>query len=176
MSDDPRSWRGALEAEDDTIALAQRLAPLLASGDLLILSGGLGAGKTFFTRALCHALGLPEEERVTSPTFTLVHEYETKPRLVHADLYRLQDEDEVFELGLENQRRQGSVLVVEWGAPFVEVLGGDALLLDLEQNPRRGHLHSSSDRGRAIIQQLLRMEPATDSDAMRREDPTSPDV
>ncbi len=141
-------WEGALDSEEETTALARRLAPHLRGGDLLILSGGLGAGKTFFTRGLCHALGLDEDEKVTSPTFTLAHEYETTPPLVHADLYRLSDEDEVFELGLESQREKGRVLVVEWGAPFVRVLGGDALHLEIELHPRRARLRA--DGGRAL--------------------------
>lgn len=140
------TWAGDLTSEEDTILLARRLAPHLRGGDLLILTGGLGAGKTFFTRALCHALGLGADERVTSPTFTLAHEYETTPPLVHADLYRLGDEEDVFELGLETQRADGRLLVVEWGAPFERVLGGDALFLDLDLHPRRGRLHAQGAR------------------------------
>jgi tRNA threonylcarbamoyladenosine biosynthesis protein TsaE len=150
-----REWRGALESEEDTIELARRLAPELVAGDLLILTGGLGAGKTFFTRALCYALGLDEDEPVTSPTFTLAHEYPTTPSLVHADLYRLGDEDEVFELGLDTARADGSLLVVEWGAPFESVLGGDALHLELEVYPRAGYFHGGSPRAQEIISALV---------------------
>lgn len=155
MSAHAKSWQAELPREEDTIHLARRLAPHLRGGDLLILTGGLGAGKTFFTRALCHALGLSEDERVTSPTFTLVHEYETKPPLIHADLYRLSDQEEVFELGLETQRQEGRLLVVEWGAPFEHVLGGDALFLDLDLDPRRGRLHAQGERPLARIQAFL---------------------
>lgn len=155
MSGKAEEWEGALAREEDTNHLAQLLAPHLRGGDLLILSGGLGAGKTFFTRALCHALGLDEDERVTSPTFTLAHEYETKPPLVHADLYRLSDEEEVFELGLEVQRSQGRLLIVEWGAPFERVLGGDALFLDLDIDPRRGRLYGYGTRPREILRAFL---------------------
>lgn len=148
-------WEGPLEREEDTVRLAQRLAPHLRGGDLLILTGSLGAGKTFFTRALCHALGLGEDERVTSPTFTLAHEYETNPPLIHADLYRLAHEEEVFELGLETQRTEGRLLVVEWGAPYEDVLGGDALFLDLDLKPRRGSLHARGARPLACIRAFL---------------------
>lgn len=155
MSASTAYFEGELLSEDDTIRLAAGLSPHLRGGDLLILTGGLGAGKTFFTRALCHALGLGEDERVTSPTFTLAHEYETNPPLVHADLYRLTSEDEVFELGLETQRSEGRLLVVEWGAPFAEVLGGDALFLDLDLNPRRARLHAQAERPLACIRAFL---------------------
>src|SRR5690606_28281610 len=104
--------------------------------DLLILSGELGAGKTFFTRALCHALGLPEEERVTSPTFTLVHEYAARLPVSHADLYRLESEEQVSELGLDAQRDDGRLVIVEWGLPYLELLGGEALVLELTATPR----------------------------------------
>jgi tRNA threonylcarbamoyladenosine biosynthesis protein TsaE len=137
--------------EEDTIRLAKAVAPHLRPGDLLVLSGGLGAGKTFFTRALCHALGLDEEEPVTSPTFTLAQEYPTTPPLVHADLYRLSDEEEVFELGLLARREEGQILIVEWGAPFVEVLGGDALFIDLFLEPRRALVRGTSQRAKEVI-------------------------
>lgn len=155
MTEESMSWEGALGSEEDTIRLAQHLAPHLRGGDLLILTGGLGAGKTFFTRALCHALGLAEDERVTSPTFTLAQEYETSPPLVHADLYRLGDEEEVFELGLETQRAEGRLLVVEWGAPFEQVLGGDALFLDLLLEPRRGRMSAQGERPREVLRAFL---------------------
>ena len=71
-----------------TRELAARVAPHVAAGDLIVLTGPLGSGKTFFTRALCRSLGLPASVRVPSPTFTLVHEHATKPPLSHADLYR----------------------------------------------------------------------------------------
>lgn len=124
----------------DTRKLAQRLAPLLSAGGLLVLAGPLGSGKTFFTRALCRALGLERSERVASPTFTLVHEYETSPPIAHADLYRLKDAAEVSKLGLDAQRDDGRLLVVEWGEPYVALLGGDALILELSLDPRRARL------------------------------------
>lgn len=140
--------------EEDTIRLAQAVAPHLRPGDLLVLSGGLGAGKTFFTRALCHALGLDEDEPVTSPTFTLAQEYPTTPPLVHADLYRLSDEEEVFDLGLLAQREEGQILIVEWGAPFVDVLGGDAIFLDLVLQPRTARLRGTGNRAKQVISAL----------------------
>ena len=126
-----------LSTEQATLSFAQELAPLLKGGDLVILTGGLGAGKTFFSGGLCRALGLSSEERVTSPTYNLVQEYCTEPKVLHCDLYRLSHEDELDELGLEEAREAGALLVVEWGAPYIEGLGGDAIELEFELEPRR---------------------------------------
>ncbi|MGE0322898.1 MAG: tRNA (adenosine(37)-N6)-threonylcarbamoyltransferase complex ATPase subunit type 1 TsaE [Polyangiaceae bacterium] len=120
-----------LPTRRSTVHLGQRLARSLERGSLVILDGPLGAGKTFLVRSICRELGLPGSEPVTSPTFTLVQEYSLGLRLLHADLYRLGHPDEVFELGLEDARRDGAALIVEWGRPFVDELGGDALIVQL---------------------------------------------
>jgi tRNA threonylcarbamoyladenosine biosynthesis protein TsaE len=137
-----------------TQKLAQLVAPALMPSDLLILSGPLGSGKTFFARALCRALGLPASQRVPSPTFTLVHEHETTPPLSHADLYRLQGPEQVRQLGLDSQRDDGRILLVEWGEPYVELLGGDALVLSLSLDPRRAALSATGRRSSAIVAEL----------------------
>lgn len=110
-----------------TVRLARAFAESIEAGDLVILSGPLGSGKTFFVRALVRALGVSERERVTSPTFTLLQEYEGRLRIAHADLYRLTGTLDVEELGLEARRRDGEVCLVEWGGRFEATLGGDAL-------------------------------------------------
>jgi tRNA threonylcarbamoyladenosine biosynthesis protein TsaE len=147
-----------LPSKRATNQLAAQLAPLLLPADLLLLAGPLGAGKTFFARALARALGLAADTRVTSPTFTLVHEYDTEPRLVHADLYRLGDDERaVYELGLLAQRDDGALLVVEWGEPFVRLLGGDALLLRLEREPRQATISATGERSRQLLEALSRI-------------------
>jgi tRNA threonylcarbamoyladenosine biosynthesis protein TsaE len=134
-----------------TQELARRIAPHLKPGDLVILDGPLGSGKTFFTRALCRALGLPASVRVPSPTFTLVHEHDTTPPLSHADLYRLSRPEQLRELGLDAQREDGRVLVVEWGAAYEEQLGGDALVVALSAEPRRAELRSTGPRSGELL-------------------------
>lgn len=118
----------ALRTRRDTRSLGAAIARALRPGDLVILTGDLGAGKTFLTRALASELGVAS--RVTSPTFTLVREHGT-PRglLVHADLYRLPRDsaaldEEVARLGLTERRAEGAFLVVEWGQEAVDMLGG----------------------------------------------------
>jgi tRNA threonylcarbamoyladenosine biosynthesis protein TsaE len=145
----------SLPTKAATVELAQQLAPLLAPSDLILLDGALGAGKTFFARALGRALGVPRSTRLTSPTFTLVHEYDTVPRLVHADLYRLQDDERrVLELGLLAQRDDGALLVVEWGSRFAALLGGDALLLAFARDPRKVVISASGPRSHQLREGL----------------------
>lgn len=130
-------WVVALPTRRATIHFARSVARALRPGDLYVLSGPLGAGKTFFVRAVCRALGLDRSLRVTSPTFTLVHEYPTTPPVVHADLYRLSGVQDVEDLGLGEQRGAGKVLFVEWGDSVVGALGGDAVVIELTAQPRR---------------------------------------
>lgn len=137
-----------------TTRLAAKLAPLLRPGDLLVLSGELGAGKTFFVRALCRALGLPHSVAVTSPTFALVVEHDTRPPLAHADVYRLSSAKEVQALGLDHQRDEGRLVVVEWGEPHVAVLGGDALILTLGLGPRHATFRATGPRSGGILAEL----------------------
>jgi tRNA threonylcarbamoyl adenosine modification protein YjeE len=126
----------------------------LSPGDLFVLSGPLGSGKTFLVRAVCRSLGLDPSVRVTSPTFTLVHEYPTSPPLLHADLYRLSSTEDVANLGLVEQRDDGKVLFVEWGEPFLKVLGGDAVVVELEVSPRIARLRATGPYSAEWLERL----------------------
>ena len=118
-----------LRSRRDTTRLGESIARVLQPGDLVVLSGELGAGKTFLAAAIARALGV--REAVTSPTFALVQEYACdRGTLVHADLYRLREgaqplEVEVARLGLRERRREGAVVMVEWGEGAIEALGGE---------------------------------------------------
>jgi tRNA threonylcarbamoyladenosine biosynthesis protein TsaE len=136
--------------------LAASLSKVVKSSDLVILDGQLGAGKTFFVRALCRALGLDSRIRVTSPTFALVHEIATKPRLCHADLYRLNTRRDVLGLGLCERRDEGELVIAEWGGPWLEPLGGDGLLFEFACDPREVRIRSTGSRSVAMLQELLR--------------------
>lgn len=145
----------------ETKRFAQRLARTLGPGDLVLLDGPLGAGKTFFVRALLRALGVSSQERVTSPTFTLVHQYETTPRVLHADLYRLKSASELWALDLAEERSAGASLLVEWGLPYASELGGDALILALSVTPsqtagsvRALELRASGERSQQMLELL----------------------
>jgi tRNA threonylcarbamoyladenosine biosynthesis protein TsaE len=124
-----------LASRRDTTRLGARIAESLAPGDLVLLEGDVGAGKTFLARAVARKLGVRTEIAIASPTFTLVQEYETaRGVLLHCDLYRLRDEDraktaiEIRRLGLAERRAEGAIVLVEWGDGFDRELGGQAEL------------------------------------------------
>jgi tRNA threonylcarbamoyladenosine biosynthesis protein TsaE len=109
-----------------TIAIGRKLAELLTPPRLLILRGDLGAGKTTLVKGIAAALGAAEPEEVTSPTFTLVHEYSGelngKPiKLLHLDLYRLDAERQLDSLGIDEMRTKDAIVLVEWGEKFKSI-------------------------------------------------------
>ncbi|ADO43843.1 tRNA (adenosine(37)-N6)-threonylcarbamoyltransferase complex ATPase subunit type 1 TsaE [Ketogulonicigenium vulgare] len=118
-----------LSSEAETATLAARLAPRLAAGDILLLNGQIGAGKSFFSRALIRArLGNPTED-VPSPTFTLVQTYEADVPIWHCDLYRLTHPDEVIELGLTDAF-DTAICLIEWPDRLGSMTPASALTLD----------------------------------------------
>lgn len=120
----------------DTHALAEKISSLLQAGDLLALEGDLGVGKSAFARALIRAYRSDPKTEVPSPTFTIVQSYEAagKPDIWHADLYRLSDPEELYELGLE-EVRDDSVVVVEWPDRLDKAWREEALTLKFEILP-----------------------------------------
>lgn len=115
----------ATKAPDDTREMAGAVAGLAQGGDVVLLSGGLGAGKTVFAQGFGRALGV--EGPITSPTFTLVRTYAGRLPLVHADVYRLDHLQEVVDLGLPELLDDGAVALVEWGDVAAPTLPADFL-------------------------------------------------
>jgi tRNA threonylcarbamoyladenosine biosynthesis protein TsaE len=120
---------------DETIAFGRTLAELLAPPKLVLLRGDLGAGKTTLVKGIAAAFGAAEEEDVTSPTFTLVHEYRgLHATLYHIDLYRIDTQRELETLGLDDLRSKRSVLLIEWGEKFPRFVRERDVEISLERD------------------------------------------
>lgn len=145
-------------APAQTTALATRLAALLTGGEVLCFSGDLGAGKTLFVQGLAAALGI--KEHVTSPTFALLNIYQGKKlALYHFDLYRLESEDELENIGFyEYTEPEDGVTVIEWSELFPDCLPEERLELALErgaaEEERTITLRARGNRAEKILQEL----------------------
>jgi tRNA threonylcarbamoyladenosine biosynthesis protein TsaE len=117
---------------EETRILGAALAPLLVPGDVVSLSGDLGAGKTVFVQGLATALGVMEQ--VTSPTFTIVHEYKGRYTILHVDVYRLNSFQEVLDLGFEELLDPSAVMLVEWGEAVAPLLPRRHLTVDMRRD------------------------------------------
>jgi tRNA threonylcarbamoyladenosine biosynthesis protein TsaE len=122
---------------DETRIVGASLAPTLLPGDVISLSGDLGAGKTVFVQGLATALGV--ESGVTSPTFTIVHEYEARYPIIHMDVYRLDSFQEVLDLGFEELLDPQAVLLVEWGEAVTPLFPRSYLEIEIRQLAQDQH-------------------------------------
>ena len=119
------------EAETETVG--ERLAAVLSPGAVVAYRGGLGMGKTAFTRGLARGLGC--RGRVTSPTFTIVNEYEGRVPLCHFDMCRLPDADALFDIGWEDYLDRGGVCAVEWSEQVADALPEDTVYVTIARCP-----------------------------------------
>ncbi|HEX3620929.1 MAG TPA: tRNA (adenosine(37)-N6)-threonylcarbamoyltransferase complex ATPase subunit type 1 TsaE [Acidimicrobiales bacterium] len=120
----------ATKSVDDTRALAAEVASLARPGDLIVLAGDLGTGKTAFAQGFAKGLGV--DEPVTSPAFILVRTYEGRLPLVHLDVYRLDHIQELVDLGIAELLDEGAVTLVEWGDAVTPALPADFLEVRLD--------------------------------------------
>jgi len=148
--------RREMRTRQEAHRLGRLIARALASGDLVVLEGDLGAGKTTLVRSIARGLGVPQSVPVTSPTFELVHELPGRMPVIHADLYRLAPGDDLSELGLVPRIGGDAVVLVEWGEKFAGDLGSEGLWIQIELNgtDRVCVLRGRGGRGRALISSL----------------------
>ena len=124
-------------SDQETEALAERLAKAAAPGLVISLDGELGAGKTVFARGFARGLGI--REPVVSPTFTILHGYEEgRMPLWHFDVYRIEDPEEMAEIGYEDCFFGDGVSLVEWGSLIEELLPPDTVRVVIGKDPERG--------------------------------------
>ena len=124
--------RAVTHSREETEALGARLASALTEGRVVAFTGDLGAGKTAFVAGMAKALGV--EERVTSPTFTIVNEYEGgRLPLFHFDMYRLDSADELFHIGWEDYLARGGICAVEWSENVADAIEDDAVRVSIRR-------------------------------------------
>lgn len=117
---------------EETEHLGEMLAASLSPGSVLAYTGALGMGKTAFTRGLARGLGC--RGRVTSPTFTVVNEYDGDPPLFHFDMYRLNSSDDLFDIGWEDYLNRSGICAVEWSERVADSLPDDTVFIDIRRH------------------------------------------
>ena len=120
-----------LASVEKTHEFGEGLGHLLMGGDVLALTGDLGAGKTLLTRGIALGLGIPSDQ-VNSPTFTLIQAYDSPIPVIHVDLYRLENPAAIVQLGLEDYFTAKNIVIIEWADRFIRVLPPDYLEIHLE--------------------------------------------
>src|SRR5215471_19777613 len=124
---------------EETIALGRELAAMLAPPKVVLLRGDLGAGKTTLVKGIAAAFEAASEEDVTSPTFTLIHEYRgPQANLYHIDLYRIDTQRELDTLALDDLRGDDSILLIEWGEKFPRFVRERDIEISLERESENG--------------------------------------
>jgi tRNA threonylcarbamoyladenosine biosynthesis protein TsaE len=131
---------------EETILMGRELAAFLQPPCLVLLEGDLGAGKTTLVKGIVAGLGLASEEDVTSPTFTLVHEYGSAGRVFHADLYRIEGERDLATLGLDDLSNGDATVLVEWGEKLGDNVPIPCVKIQLE--------HKGNDARRIVVERV----------------------
>lgn len=132
--------------EADTERIGEEFSAGLPGGSVVAMYGDLGAGKTAFVRGMSRGLGL--DVTVSSPTFTIVNEYPGERELIHFDMYRLSDADELFDIGWEDYLSRGAVCAVEWSENVEDAFFGDEIRVTIEKTgdcSRRITIESNGD-------------------------------
>lgn len=140
---------------EDTKKIAKFLGKRLEREDVILLDGDLGAGKTAFTQFLAKALGI--EEVVNSPTFSIVNEYKTlKGNFYHFDLYRIDTEEELFDIGFEEYFSQEGIIVIEWAEKFIQEIPQPFLKIKIktEGEEKRRFTITGKDKWESFVKEL----------------------
>lgn len=144
-----------LENEEKTKDIGYKLGKLLDKKSILCLIGDLGAGKTTLTQSI--AKGLEVDDYITSPTFTIVNEYEGRVPLYHFDVYRIGSSDEMYDIGFDEYINSDGVCIIEWANLIEDILPDEYLYIDLKykENGREMILNPKGEKYEEIIKELL---------------------
>jgi tRNA threonylcarbamoyladenosine biosynthesis protein TsaE len=124
-----RTWHS--ESPEQTAEIAKEIAAWIPAGTVVQLTGNLGAGKTTLTKSLVEAWGAAQPDEVSSPTFTLIHEYGEPVAVYHIDLYRLEKPSEFYSLGLDEIFDSPARVLIEWGEKFAPLLPPDRWIINI---------------------------------------------
>lgn len=117
---------------EETLQLGKSLGSSLVAGDIVLLFGDLGAGKTRLTQGICYGLELDHDTYIRSPTFTLINEYPGRLPIYHIDLYRIESQEEIYSLGLEEILFNTGVTIIEWADKLRSSKNHENLMLNIE--------------------------------------------
>lgn len=121
---------------EDTMRIGNELAKKAKKGDIYCLNGDLGVGKTIFTKGFAKGLGI--DEHITSPTFTIVNEYDGDIKFYHFDVYRIEDAEEMYEIGYEEYFFGEGICLIEWAKLIQEIIPNDAINITIEKDLQKG--------------------------------------
>lgn len=145
-----------LNSLDATKEFGEKLGKLLKKGDIVCLNGDLGAGKTTLTKSI--GLGLGVEEYITSPTFSLINEYRGRLPVYHFDVYRLENVDELDDLGFDEYFFGGGVCIIEWAEKIEKMLPRETIVVDIESgedlDKRRVFIGGTGDRYKEVLREM----------------------
>lgn len=141
---------------EETQKFGEKLGSILKEGDILCLNGDLGAGKTTLTKSIGSGLGV--DEYITSPTFALINEYRGRIPVYHIDVYRLENVEEIDDLGFDEYIYGSGVTIIEWAERIRSFLPKDRIILDIrrgdDENSRRVSLSGDGERYRAVLRRV----------------------
>lgn len=140
---------------EETQALGYKIGTALCGGEIIAMTGDLGAGKTTLTKSLAKGLGI--EDYITSPTFTIVNEYSGRVKLFHFDVYRISDIEEMYDLGYEEYFFSDGVCIIEWSNLIEEILPEERINIDIvyiDENSRQITVSGSGQRFDDLIKGL----------------------
>lgn len=142
---------------EETDKIGYKIGKLLEKGDIVCLAGDLGAGKTTLTKSIARGLGIDEE--VTSPTFTIINEYDGRVPVYHFDVYRIMNIDEMYDIGYEEYFYGDGICIVEWASQIRELIPREHLWIDIglgkEINSRELSIKGTTEHYERIIEELI---------------------